>query len=115
MKFEYNKNLTYNDRVSLVAKEIRDEYPLISDHDAALAASFATPVDDKATNDEKFDRYYFIMKVIGKNNDEFSHVFNDAFDLYRDGLNSEIYKNAMFSIIEYATSDRDFPELLNYV
>lgn len=114
MRFEYNKNLELNERLTLVTKEILDVYPLISEKEAYIAASLATPVDDKLTNDDKFDRYYFIMRTIGKANEEFLHVFNDAFNLYKQGLNKDSYKNAMMSIIDYVTSNAPFPELSCY-
>lgn len=114
MRFEYNTDLSFSDRVNLVAKEILDEYPLISKESAITSASFASPVCDKATNDDKFDRYYFIMKEIGRDSDEFPHVFNDAFKLYQQGLNRDIYKNAIEYIIDYAVGNSDyFPELYN--
>lgn len=72
------------------------------------------PIDDKCTNDDKFDRYYFIMKTIGKNYEEFPHVFNDAYNLFKEGLIKDIYNNVMLEIINYATNGTEFfPELIN--
>ena len=114
MNFEYNSNLTFKERVDLVAKEIMSEYPLLSSDDAVKAAALATPVDDKVTNDAKFDRYYFILKNIDPSNEEFSHVFNDAFNVYQKGLKDDKYNTAMLGIIDYVNGMRaDFPELLN--
>ena len=110
MKFSYNSNLSFYERITQVAEEIRKEYPLISFKDAAYAAADAIAVDDKVTNDEKFNRYYYIMKIIGRDHDEFSHVFNDAYKVYEDGLKDQLYIQAMENIIEYALGNRDeFP------
>ena len=114
MRFEYNSNLLFSDRLKLVTQEILDEYPLISKDYALIAASLSSTVDDRSTNDDKFDRYYFIMKFIGKNHDEFSHVFNDSYNLYKEGFQKDIYNKAMLNIINYASSDSSFfPELLD--
>ena len=78
MRFEYNTDLNFEERVALVRREIQDEYPLINDRDATVAAALAVPVDDKLTNDDKFDRYYFIMHTIRRGDDEFPHVFNEV-------------------------------------
>lgn len=112
MRFEYNSNLEFGERVKLVAKEIVDEYPLIGFDEATYAAVHAVPIDDKCTNDDKFDRYYFIMRAIGKNHDEFAHVFNDSYNLYREGFQKDIYNKVMVEIIDYVSSNSNFfPEL----
>jgi hypothetical protein len=113
MRFEYNTDLNFEERVALVRREIQDEYPLINDRDATVAAALAVPVDDKLTNDDKFDRYYFIMHTIRRGDEEFPHVFNDAFNLYQEGLEKEKYRDAMTEIMNYMIGDRDtFPELV---
>ena len=47
MKFEYNSNLEFDERIKLVAKEIVDEYPLIEYDVASVAAAHAVPIDDR--------------------------------------------------------------------
>ena len=112
MRFEYNSNLTFDERVRLVVKEIKDEYPLIRDEDAYEAAALASPINtERLENNDKFDRYYFLLHTIRRNGEEFDHVFNDAFNLYQKGLN-EKNSNMMLEIINYVIGDRDtFPEL----
>ena len=115
MRLEYNTNLSFEDRVLLVSKEILDEYPLIEKEKAIEAASLISPIDDKITNDDKFERYYFILKTIDRENEEFSHVFNDAFNVYEAGLEKEINNNIMNDIIEYASYNTNiFPEITDY-
>ena len=114
MKFEYNANLILEDRTQLVAREIIQRYPLISYNDAIFAAIHSIPLDDKITNDHKFDRYYFILRTIGKDNAEFLNVLADVFNLYCDGFINKCYNNVVEEIIGYALSDNvSFPELIN--
>lgn len=114
MRFEYNSHLEFEDRVNLVSQEIQDEYPLISEKDAMVAAALAMPIDDKVTGDEKFDRYFYLMHTITKDSDEFTHVFNDAFNLYQDGELQESNQDLMQEIMNYLIGDRDsFPEKAN--
>ena len=112
MKFEYNKDLLFEERVRLVTKEILSEYPLISAQSAKEAASLATPIDDKVLPEDKLDRYYFIMKIIGNKHDEFSHVFNDAFEVYQNGIRDDKYNTLMENIIKYMKGEMEvFPEI----
>ena len=110
MNFSYNGHLDFYERVDLVTKEICKEYPLISKRDASIAAAQAIMIDDYVTNDEKFDRYYYIMQTIGRNHEEFFHVFNDAFKIYEQGLNNVLFIDVMPKIFHYANGERDtFP------
>ena len=113
MRFEYNTNLLFDERIELVAKEIVDVYPDIDIDDALVAAAHAVPVDDKLTNDDRFDRYFFILKTIGRKHRAFYKVFNDAYALYQAGLEKESYKKAMLEMISYANCDTDIlPDLV---
>ena len=113
MIFEYNAHLTFDERIKMVANEITKTYPKISYEDAILAASNTMPIDDKLTNDDKFDRYYSILRTIGKKNSEFLNVLKDAYLVYEDGLEKDIYINVMPEIINYVISnDAVFPNLI---
>lgn len=115
MRFEYNKHLTFDRRVDFVVKEIIDAYPLIDTNHAYVAAILCSPVDDKATNDEKFSRYYFLLRTIGRNSEEFNHVLNDAFTLFSDGL-GYVNKRIMLDIINFVADPfANFPEIYDYV
>lgn len=111
--FEYNAHLTFDERVNLVAMEITKTYPKISYDEALFAAANTMPIDDKITNDDKFDRYYSILRTIGKKNIEFPNVFRDANLVYEAGLEKDIYINVMPEIMNYIISnDMDFPKLV---
>lgn len=113
MKYEYNSNLDFENRIVEVAYEIKNEYPSIVIDDAIKAASLSTPIEDKVSNDDKFNRLYNILLTIDKEHEEFPHVFNDAFNLYQDGLKNELYNNVMKEIIKYIEGERlTFPYLV---
>ncbi len=69
-----------------------------------------TSKDGKVTDEQKFLRYYYILRTIKKNHAEFPHVFND---LYNTGLSSPLFRNTMERIIAYANGElEEFPEIL---
>lgn len=116
MKCEYNSDLEFQERLVKVTNEIKKDYPLISTDDAVKIASITLPINDYPTNDDKFDRLYRIMLIIGKDNPEYSHAFNDLYNLYEDGLKNPIYKELMTGIIDYCAGLRDsFPYLDEYI
>ena len=113
MKFEYNANLVFDERVQMVVNEIKNSYPNITDEDAYAVAVLDSPIDDKSTNDDKFFRYYLIMRILGKNNSEFMNVFKDMYELFNRGLKSQKNKRAIIEIVNYVIGDRNsFPELV---
>jgi len=112
MKFESTDVLEFDEALEIVSKEIEKEYPLISKEDIEKAAALTSYVDDKITNDEKFLRYYYLLKIIGINHDEFYHVFNDLFNLYELGLEDKNNIEVMKKIIEYVNGTTDsFPNI----
>ena len=64
MSFEYNENLELMSRIKLVREEIKKQYPLIDNMAAVMSATLSPTVDDKPTNSERFERYYFILLII---------------------------------------------------
>ncbi len=112
MKFEYNENLSLVQRIKLVSKEIIKNYPLIDPDAATMSAILSSSVDDKPTNSEKFERYYFILMYLDPTNDEYIHVFNDLYDVYEAGIEDGRYSDCVEEIIRYMAHDRDtFPLL----
>ena len=101
MIYEYDSDLYLYERIAKVANEIHRVYSDISMDDAKEIASITNPINDKVTNNDKFDRLYKIMLVIGKDHPSFSHVFNDCYDIYEDGSLNEKYNNVMYEIIKY--------------
>ena len=115
MRFEYNSDLDFDERVEFVFHEIKDAYPEIEDFLIRDISENTLPIDDKVSNDDKFDRYYLILRIIGRDHPSFSQVFNDLYNVYEDGLHNKVYLNVMPKIIDYANGSRsDFPELVSY-
>lgn len=112
MRFQENSDLELDERINLVFDEIKKEYPLLDENAIYKAAALAKPLDDKSTYDDKFDRYYILMYIIGKQDSEFSHVYNDAYELYNKGLLNEDNNKLMDKISEYVLGYSDsFPEV----
>ena len=115
MKFEYNENLDIMEQTELAALEIKRQYPGIEDIAVITSALLASPVDDKPTNDEKFERYYYILKHLDTNNIEYLHVFNDLYDVYEAGLEKQPYKDCMAEIVKFISKERlTFPNLADF-
>ncbi len=115
MRYEYNANLEFPERVSLVSKEIKEVYPEIPDDIVEKAAAISLPINDKVTNDDKFDRLYRILYILNENNNEMSHVFNDLYAIYEDGLTNQSYIKLMGGLVDYYNGMREsFPELVEY-
>ncbi len=115
MKFEYNENLDLKERIEIVALEIKQNYPLIENSAAIMSAILSSSIDDKPTNDEKFERYYFLLQNLNTTNVEYLHVFNDLCNVYEDGLENNIYKKCMIEIINFISGKRfNFPELAEF-
>ena len=115
MKFEYNENLSRNKQTEQVAIEIKKQYPEIDDLAVIMGALLASPVDDKPTNEEKFERYYYILLHLNPQNPEYLHVFNDLFNVYEDGINKQEYNACMEDIIKFVANERTtFPILADY-
>ena len=103
--------ITFDERVSLIFEDIQKEYPLLTKEEAYECAVLSSSVDNKTNNDNRFSMQYFILRKIGRNHQEFSHVFNDIFKTYQDGVNDH-YSDVMFEIIRYAIQQRNnFPQL----
>lgn len=116
MKFEYNENLSLMEKTELVATEIKKQYPEIDDLPVVMSALLSSPVDDKPTNDEKFERYYYILKHLDTKNEEYLHVFNDLYNVYEDGLESKPYNECMEAIIKFVAKETTiFPDLADYI
>lgn len=115
MKFEYNENLDLMKRIELVALEIKKRYPNIDDFSLIMSSLLSPSVDDKPTNDEKFERYYYILKFLDPTNIEYLSVFNDLYDVYEDGIKKEQYNDCMMEIIKFIAKERDnFPDLAEF-
>ena len=104
MKFEYNEDLEKEERIKQVMYEIKDHYVDIDRYSSYMSALLSSPVDDKPTNSEKFERYYYLLRYLKPNNVCYLHVFNDLYDVFEDGIEKPEYNECMFEIIKYIIS-----------
>jgi len=114
MRFEYNYDCSLEERIDIVKKEILDDYPSIKDSDAKMIASLVRPIEDKVSNDEIFERYYYMLMILRNDNPTFMKLYKEVLDIYNDGLNN---KNtlAMKEICKYVNSEREeFPLLCEF-
>ncbi len=115
MKFEYNENLDIEARIKLVMQEIKTRYKEVDDSSAYIAALLSSPVDDKPTNDEKFERYYHLLRNLSPNNFNYLDVFNDLYNVYDSGIYKPQYNECMVEIINYISGNRDsFPMISDF-
>ena len=68
MKYEYNGNLTYEERIALVSNEIMNNYSYISKGAAYIISSLEPPITTKVDDTIKFRRLSNIF-YITKNNE----------------------------------------------
>ena len=115
MKFEYNEDLEKEERIKQVMYEIKDHYVDIDRYSSYMAALLSSPVDDKLTNSEKFERYYYLLRYLKPNNNCYLHVFNDLYDVFEDGIEKPEYNECMFEIIRYISGERPtFPLISDF-
>ena len=110
MKFEENSHCTYEERINLVVKEIRNAYPIISYEDALQIAILDEPINRKADNDIKFMRYYYMLLILHKNDDMKYILYNELVKLEHLGLVDNKLSELMGEINKFMTNERvDFP------
>lgn len=115
MKFEYNEDLEKEERIKQVMYEIRDHYVDVDRYSSYMAALLASPVDDKPTNAEKFERYYYLLKYLKPTNICYLHIFNDLYDVYEEGIEKPEYNECMCELIRYISGERSvFPDLADF-
>lgn len=115
MKFEYNEDLEKDERIKQVMYEIKDHYVDIDRYSSYMSALLSSPVDDKPTNSEKFERYYYLLRYLKPNNNCYLHVFNDLYDVFEDGIEKPEYNECMFEIIRYISGERPtFPLISDF-
>lgn len=79
MKYEYNGNLTYEERIALVSNEIMNNYSYVSKGEAYIISSLEPPITSKVDDIIKFRRLsniYYITKNDG--------IINDLLQLDRE-------------------------------
>ena len=116
MEFEYNGNLNYKDRVTLVSNEIIRQYPEIEVESARLAASLEDVITTKPTNEIRFKRLYNILFAVQNDKPIFNHVLVDIKKVYDLGYNSNLIESMMNELIRFVMHDRvDFPIISEFI
>lgn len=113
MKFEYNSDCTFEERVELVTKEIMEEYPNISLECAQNAAVIDDPIDDKINNNHIFKRYYNVLLTLDKKDPIFNQVCNDLLRIYQSGISDNKLICLMDELMKYVNNRRSTMPLLS--
>ena len=99
MKFNYNGNLTFEERIEEVSLDIINSYPNISIKDAMVIASLEGPITTIVTEDIKFKRLYNIMFV---RNDMYDEIYKEILKL--DNKN-EIVRTGLIKLSELSSNN----------
>ena len=105
MKFDYNGNLTFEERVAIITKELIG-YGL-NKETALKVASIEEPITNNDIEEARFKRLYNILKV-NKDKDIEDKVISDMFKYYKKG-NKKIDK-FMEELSIYVKYNTDLPE-----
>ena len=110
MIFEYNGNMSYEDRLNKVTNEIQIMYPSIEKEKAKLASVMEQPINDKLNYRNIFSRYYNILFVNMDSKDFQNEVFYDMIEIFRES-DDEYINNKMIELEEYFNNNGNFPSI----
>lgn len=96
MNYEYNGNLTYDERIDKVSKDINNIYPFISMKNSRLIASLEPPINE-VTDEVKFRRLFNIL-FIERDKNLFKVLFDEILLLNR---NSNLINNGIYLLVNY--------------
>lgn len=114
MKFEYNGNLSEEDRIHNVIRDIVCKYPEISTDQAREIALLEGRISEDYNVQMNFNRLYNIMLVLNQDINLVKKVYLDLVSLLtnnRDDKRIEYYYNVTLEISKYLNYERDFPFL----
>ena len=94
MKYDYNGNLTFEERIEEVSLDIINQFPNISVVDAMKVASLEEPINRDINDEFKFKRLYNILFV---RNDMYEEIYNEILKL---DLNNELIKSGLIKLVE---------------
>ena len=116
MNFEYNGNLSEDDRLKLVASEIITKYPEISPKKAIESAMLEGKISKDKTIDDELLRLYNIMLVNSNDKKIVTTIYNDFINLIKNNLIEEGNKfyHVAESINEYLNNISDFTVLSDF-
>ena len=111
MKYEYNGNLLFEDRLDAVAKDILLEYPTIPFNIAKYIAAMEIPITTEVTDEMRFRRLYNILYVCRNKKEIKVKLFNQLIHTYQNiyGRYSDI-DHLMDKIMYYMVNGGIFPE-----
>ena len=101
MRYEYNGNLIYEERVALVSKEIMNNYPFINKSEAILISTMEEPITSSVTDIIKFRRLYNIL-IVKQDTNTFDIILNDMLKLDK---NNKIIQNGILKLLEYRNNN----------
>ena len=108
MNFNYNGNLSIEQRVEDASKDIMLRYPEITKENAKRIALLEGPISTKITDEMIFRRLYNIMVVYFNNKPLQYKIFCDMKDIYIIDKNPKI-DSLMDRLIDYINGIGDFP------
>ena len=107
MNYDYNGNLTFEERVGLITKDLMN-YGL--DKELALkVASIEEPINDNNRYESEYKRLYNILRL--SNDDRIKNkVISDMFNIYEEGRSKKI-DSFITDLKVYIEYNADLPEL----
>lgn len=110
MDYSYNANLTFEERVSKITKEIITTYPFIDKDIAIKIASIELPIDDDNKDDAMFKRLSNILFFYKDNELIKNRIINEILDNYKNLDNkTEKINNFINDILIYRNYNTEIP------
>lgn len=110
MKYEYNGNMLFYDRIIDISNEIIKVYPEIDKDMALKIASIEEPITDLNDNNVKFKRLYNIIYMNQYNEDIKNKVLCDMLEIYKKMDNKNIkLDNFIANMINYCIYGGEIP------
>ena len=110
MNYDYNANLSFEERVSIIKNEIIKEYPMIDNDSALKIASIELPIDNDDIENSRYRRLSNILYFYRDNELIKNKVINDMLINYKliKGKNKKI-DNYIENIVIYKEYNTDLP------
>ena len=107
MNYDYNGNLTFEERVGIITKDLMN-YGLDKD-EALKIASIEEPINDSDKYEPEYKRLYNILRL-SKDDKIKKKVISDMFNIYKEGRCNKI-DLFITNLRVYLEYDTDLPEL----
>lgn len=109
MNYDYNANLTFEERVSIITKDIINKYPFINKETAIKIASLEEPIDNNK-EDIIFKRLSNILLFYQNDINKKNIIINDILKEYRNLNDKDEKINKYISdILDYQRYDIELP------